>query len=261
MKHFLLSVISLLFIFGTAANAQCTMKNTAFQGGEHLTYNLYYNWQFVWVNAGTATMSVSNANYKGKSAYKGSLITRGNSRADKFFVMRDTLLCYAGQDLAPLYFRKGAKEGKRYTVDEVWYNYNGGNTSLTQHYRNKNGELRKKSASVSGCVVDMMSAFLRTRNLSTDGWQKGHTVNMKMADGDDISQTKLVYKGKTKVKADNKQTYECLELSFQELQKGKWKEIVKFFVTDDSRHIPIRLDLTLKFGSAKAYLTSMKGVK
>lgn len=244
-----------------AMNAQCTMKNTAFQGGEYLTYNLYYNWQFIWVNAGTATMSVSSSNYKGKPAYKGSLITRGNSRADKFFIMRDTLLCYTGQDLAPLYFRKGAKEGKRYTVDEVWYNYTGTGTSLSQHYLNKNGELRKKTVSISGCAVDMMSAFLRTRNMSTEGWQKGHTVSMKMADGDDINQTRLVFKGKTKVKADDKKNYDCLELSFQEQKDKKWKEIVRFFVTDDSRHIPIRLDLTLKFGSAKAYLTSMKGVK
>lgn len=260
MKRIFTTIITLLLL-ATSANAQCTMKNTAFQGGEYLTYNLYYNWQMVWVNAGTATMSVTSTSYKGKSAYKASLITRGNSKADKFFVMRDTLLCYTGQDLVPLYFRKGAKEGKRYTVDEVWYNYSGGNANLTQHYRNKRGELKKKSTSISGCVVDMMSAFLRTRNMSTAGWKQGQTVSMKMADGDDVEQTRLVYNGKTKVKADNKQTYDCLDLSFKEYEKGKWKEIVRFYVTDDSRHIPIRLDLSLKFGSAKAYLTSMKGVK
>lgn len=259
MKRILSAIISIM-LFATVANAQCTMKNTAFQGGEVLTYNLYYNWQFVWVNAGSATMSVSSATYKGKSAYKGSLITRGNSKADKFFVMRDTLLCYTGQDLTPMYFRKGAKEGQRYTVDEVWYNYGSG-TSISQKYRNKRGEVQSKNTGISGCAVDMMSAFLRTRNISTAGWQKGHTISMKMADGNDVKQTKLIYNGKTKVKADNKQTYDCLDISFKEQTKGKWKEIIRFYVTDDSRHIPIRLDLNLKFGSAKAYLTSMKGVK
>lgn len=250
-----------LWLMSAAANAQCTMKNTAFQGGEYLTYNLYYNWQFVWVKAGTATMAVSDATYKGKPAYKGSLITRGNSKADKFFVMRDTLLCYTAKDLSPLYFRKGAKEGKRYTVDEVWYDYSGGKTTLTQHYLDKRGDLKKKKVSVSECVVDMMSSFLRARNMNNAGWSKGHEVKFKMADGDDIDQTKLVYRGKTTVKADNDKKYNCLELSYCELEKGKWKEIVRFFVTDDDRHLPIRLDLNLKFGSAKAFLTSMKGVK
>ena len=260
MKRIFSAIISIL-LFATVANAQCTMKNTAFLGGEYLTYNLYYNWQFVWVKAGTATMAVSNATYKGKPSYKGSLITRGNSKADKFFVMRDTLLCHVGKDLAPLYFRKGAKEGKRYTVDEVWYDYSGGKANLTQHYLNRHGELKKKKTAVSDCVVDMMSSFLRARNMDASSWNKGHEEKFKMADGDDVDQTKLVYRGKTTVKADDGNKYNCLELSFCELEKGKWKEIVRFYVTDDSRHIPIRLDLTLKFGSAKAFLTSMKGVK
>lgn len=260
MKRIFSAIISIL-LFATAADAQCTMKNTAFKGGEHLTYNLYFNWQFVWVKAGTATMSVSETSYKGKSAYKGSLITRGNSKADKFFIMRDTLLCYTTKDLAPLYFRKGAKEGKRYTVDEVWYDYSGGKTTLTQHYLNKRGELKKKKTSVSECVVDMMSSFLRARNMNASNWNKGHAEIFKMADGNEVEQTKLVYRGKTTVKADNDKKYQCLELSYCEQEKGKWKEIVRFFVTDDENHIPVRLDLNLKFGSAKAYLTSLNGVK
>ncbi|MCF0208758.1 MAG: DUF3108 domain-containing protein [Bacteroidaceae bacterium] len=256
-----ITIILIFAICSVLAKAQCSMQNTAFQSGEYLTYNLYYNWKFIWIKAGTATMSVQNANYKGKQAYKSSLITKGNSKADKFFVMRDTLLCYTSQDLLPLYFRKGAKEGKRYTVDEVWYNYANGKISLTQHYLNKNGELHKKSNTSTECIVDMMSAVLRARNMNNDGWQKGHQVPMRMADGDDISQTKLVYRGKTTVKADDDIKYDCLELSFMEQDGKKWKEIIRFFVTDDDRHIPIRLDLNLKFGSAKAFLTSMKGVK
>ena len=36
-----------------------------------------------------------------------------------------TKIRYSGTDLAPMYFRKGAHEGKRYTVDEVFYSYSG----------------------------------------------------------------------------------------------------------------------------------------
>lgn len=241
--------------------AQCDIKNTAFKGGEYLTYNLYFNWKFVWVKVGTATMQTDKATYKGKSAYKGSLITRSNSKADKFFVMRDTLLCYTSESLAPLYFRKGAREGKRYTVDEVWYDYGGSGTTLTQHYRNKNGELRKKKVVVQDCVTDMMSMFLRARNMSNAGWKKGHEVKFRMADGDDIDNNKLVYRGKTTIKGDDDKKYNCLELSYMEYEDKKWKEIVRFFVTDDNNHVPVRLDMFLRFGSAKAFVTSMQGVQ
>ena len=46
-----------------------------------------------------------------------------------------------------------------------------------------------------------------------------------------------------------------------EKENGKYKEIVRFYVTDDANHVPVRLDMFLRFGSAKAFLVGMKGVK
>ena len=89
-----------------SVNAQCSFRNTAFKSGEFLSYNLYYNWKFVWVKVGTASMYTVQSRYNGKPAYRGSLTTRGNGRLDDFFLLRDTLLCYNSLDLEPLYFRK-----------------------------------------------------------------------------------------------------------------------------------------------------------
>ena len=55
--------------------------------------------------------------------------------------------------------------------------------------------------------------------------------------------------------------YRCLQLAYKELDDGKYKEIVRFFVTDDNNHVPVRLDMHLKFGSAKAFLVGARGVK
>lgn len=80
----LLFVAFLLFLSVGNAKAQCTFHNTAFKSGEFLAYNLYYNWKFVWVKAGTASMSTVQSKYKGHPAYRCSLITRGNSKVDDF---------------------------------------------------------------------------------------------------------------------------------------------------------------------------------
>ena len=40
-----------LFCLPVMVEAQCSYKNTAFKSGEFLSYNLYYNWKFVWVKA------------------------------------------------------------------------------------------------------------------------------------------------------------------------------------------------------------------
>ena len=67
--------------------------------------------------------------YKGIPAYRASLTTRGNGKLDDYFILRDTLLTYNSKQMEPLYFRKGAREGKRYTVDEIFYTYPNGKCS------------------------------------------------------------------------------------------------------------------------------------
>lgn len=110
-------------MIAVSTTAQCTFRNTAFSSGEYLTYNLYYNWKFIWVKAGTASWYTVSSTYKGIPAYRASLTTRGNGKLDDYFVLRDTLLTYNSKQMEPLYFRKGAREGKRYTVDEIFYTY------------------------------------------------------------------------------------------------------------------------------------------
>ncbi len=243
------------------AKAQCEFRNTAFKSGEFLMYNLYYNWQFVWVKAGTASMYTVESQYKGKPAFRASLTTRGNNKVDNFFVLRDTLLCYSSTKLEPLYYRKGAREGKRYTVDEVFYSYPQGRPHLKLHRQQTDGTHDWRTITPQNCVYDMMNIFLRARSFSSANWKKGHVVDFPMADGEDTQPARLRFNGTTKIKADNGRKYRCVELSYLELDNKKWKEIVRFYVTDDQNHIPVRLDMFLRFGSAKAFLTSMKGMR
>ena len=246
----------------STASAQCGITNTAFQSGEYLSYDLYFNWQFVWVKVGTASMSTVKSRYKGQDAYRSSLITRGNSKLDNVFVMRDTLLTYSTLDLAPLYHRKGAEEGDRYYVDELWYTYPNGQCHLRQHELTSSGKHNWKNTDPGKCVYDMMSIYLRARNFDAASLKKGQKITLPIANGHKLQDTWLIYQGKETIQMKNNSTkYRCLVMSFYEREDGESKEIIRFFVTDDANHIPVRLDMFLKFGSAKAYLTGMKGIR
>ncbi len=252
----------LMLLMGSVAKAQCTFENTAFGNNEFLSYNLYFNWKMVWVKVGTASFSTVKSTYEGKPAYRGSLITRGNSQMDKMFVMRDTLLCYNTSDLVPLYYRKGAREGQRYTVDEVFYSYPDGKCHVRQHRQHSKGTHSWEKHTHQECIYDMMSIFLRARSFNPKGWKKGHDVDFKIADGNGANPAKLRFVGKEKIKADNGKYYNCLKLAYMENEKDEgYKTIVDFYVTDDTNHVPVRLDMHLKFGSAKAFLVGMKGLR
>jgi len=263
----LTAIICVLFLKPQAASAQalsqCGIENKAFQAGEVLNYNLYFNWKFVWVKVGSATMQTTSEKFEGKNAFKTFLITRGNNKLDKFFVMRDTLLSYcSAQDLSPLYFRKGAREGKRYYVDELWYTYPNNHCHLRMHRIDADGEVHWKDKEYVDCIYDMMSIFLRARNFDASTMQKGDIIPMPISDAKSLSNSWLKYRGKETFKvSDTKEKFRCLVFSFIEHDNGKNHELVRFFVTDDINHIPVRLDLHLSFGSAKVFLKNYQGVR
>ena len=85
---------------------------------------------------------------------------------------------------------------------------------------------------------------------------------MPISNASKLSHSWLTYRGKENFKIDGtKEKFRCLVFSFWENENGKSRELIRFYVTDDQNHIPMRLDMYLNFGSAKAFLKSYKGVR
>ena len=255
--------LCLMSLMPMQASAQCGIENKAFGNGEFLTYDLYFNWKFVWIKVGSASMSTVTSTFRGKPAYRTSLTTRGNSKLDGVFVMRDTLLSYcSAADLSPLYFRKGALEGSRYYVDELWYSYPRNHSRLRMHRIDADGEQHWQEKEYSDCVYDMMSIFLRARNFDGSKLKEGDIIPMPISDARNLSNSWLTYRGKDTFKVDGTgEKFRCLVFSFYEREDGKNHELIRFYITDDTNHIPVRLDMFLSFGSAKVFLKGYKGVR
>ena len=258
-----ITLLALLLFAASGASAQCPLENTAFSSGEYLSYNLYFNWKFVWVKVGTASLSTVTTKYQGKSAYRTSLITRSNGKLDKMYAIRDTLTGYVTPTLSPIYFRKGAREGDRYTVDEVWYSYPNGKCHVKMHRKRHDNTHNRSEKTIDECVYDMLNIFTRARSYDNSNWKKGHTVKFNVADGNGVTTAILKFEGKENVTGEDGVKYRCLKLTYSEWnnKKNKYKHYGSFFVTDDPNHVPIRLDIVLNVGNAKAYVATMKGLK
>lgn len=258
MKKIIFIVLCGWFTIVTAG-AQCAAKNDAIQSGEQLIYDLKFNWKFIWVDAGQAKMDMQAITYNGKPSFRSNLISVSNSKVDFFFKMRDTLTCITTNRLEPLYFRKGAEEGDRYTVDEAWFSYKNDKCIVDQRRLHRGRDTVKSREERDECVYDMLSILMQARSFDPTQYSVGEKILFPMATGRQIEEQTLIFRGKRNFKAENGTRYRCLVFSLVEYKKGKEKEVITFYVTDDKNHLPVRLDLYLNFGSAKAFLKDIKG--
>ena len=258
----LLLTCALFMLSISQAQAQCTHENKAFQAGEALTYDLYFNWKFIWVKAVTANYTVKKTTYKGQESLRTDLLFQGSKRLNAVFPMKDTLISQMTPELVPLYFRKGALEGKRYTVDEVWYSYPNGKSHVDQHFLTHEGELLKTQHETDECNYDMLSILNVARSFDPTNYKVGQRIHFPMATGKRVEEQTLVYKGKEVFEANDDVKYRCLVFSLLDYDvKDKDKEMLRFYVTDDQNHLPVRIDFYLRFGTAKAFYKNGKGLK
>lgn len=234
------------------------MTNTAFSSGEEVAYDLYFDWGIIWKKVGYASMKTEFT--KSKAAYDISLLAVTNKTADKLFKMRDTLTCRLSETLEPLYYRKAAEEGSRYSVDEAWYSYQDGVAHVNQVRKRPDRDPVETSHSDKRCIYDMLSIIAVARNFDLSSLQKGHKTVLPMATGRRIEDLTLTFLGNEKIKAKDGNAYRCKGFSIITKDKdGDDEEMLRFYVTDDKNHLPVRIDFNMKIGSAKAFLKRVSG--
>lgn len=258
-----LAGVLLLLLSIPSVQAQCTAENKAFNPGEKIIYDLYYNWAFLWKKVGHASLTTTAATYDNQPAYRFDLLCVTGKSLDRIFRMRDTLTCYVTPELEPIYFAKAAEEGKRHTLDEAWFSYSDGLAHVKQRrtwYKPADRETQEMTYEDSRCIFDMLSILSQARSYDPSDYAEGQKINFPMATGRRVEEQTLIYRGKKEIEANNDVTYRCLVFSFVEYnKKGKEEEVITFYVSDDDNHLPIRLDMFLNIGSAKAFLKSVEG--
>lgn len=240
--------------------AQCKVRNTAFAAGESVKYDLYYDLGLIWKKVGFASLTTRNSTSQ-KDAYDLELMAVGNKTADAIFRLRDTLSCRISTDLVPLYYKKAAEEGKRYTIDQAWYTYNNGVTNVRQKRIRPGKDDIDTSASDSRCIYDMLSIIARARNFDMSAFEKSPGIKLPLATGRKVEEVTLTYLGKEEIKGKDGRKYRCLGFSIvtHDDKDDEDEEILRFHVTDDGNHLPVKINFSLKIGAAVAYLKSYEG--
>ena len=220
-------------------------------------FNLYLGLGPVKLSAGTAHLYDTEVIYNGRDAIRTAMEMSTNSTADKVFALRDTIESYNTKDGESIYFRKTVNEGSKHNLETAHFSKD--KDRYIVNLTTWNMVTRQRTSHTtewrSTRIFDLMSMIAYTQSIDTSDSKPGRTETLPMVNGNMVVQQYLVYTGNKKIKADNGRTYECMVISIRDYKEGKERETVKAYVTNDSKHTPVQLDIILGTGtSIKAVL-------
>ena len=225
---------------------------------ESLKYNVYYQWGIIWKMAGEATLTSRESTYKSQKAINIQMAAKTTPFFDNFQRVRDTLMAVTSADIQPLYYTKITHEGDYYYKEDATYNYTSTKTNIRARGFKKAGMVSDTTLTYgkTGTVYDMLSVFHYLRNIDPAKLQPNTVTPLVIISGNQFFNIKVIYNGETAIKTPNDKTYNTLKCSivFEYLKNNKIeKEVMEFWMSKDSRHIPIMFSVKLPLGSIKAY--------
>lgn len=248
MKKFILFISTWLSIFQLTAEAQ----SPAFQAGEKITYSVFYNVIGLYINAGTATFTTFQEKYNNNDVFH--VIGEGstNSKYDWIFKVRDRYESYFDTDnLKPVKFIRNINEGGYKKYEEVTFN-DKANIAIT------NVGVFK----VPDQIQDVISSLYYARNLNYNQYKPGDKIPFNMFLDNQVYNMYIRYLGKEKVKTKFG-TFAAIKLKPLLLKGHTFNggENMTIWITDDSNHIPVRVESPITVGSVKVDLMHYRLLK
>lgn len=241
----------------------CNLKNGIFDTGEHLSYNVYYNWTAVWMNAGKVDFNIQDGNVNGKDAFH--IVSEGRTarKFDWFYKVRDRYETYMDKEtLRPLRFVRNIREGD-FRLQHL-YTFYPEKDEVYIHYHRSQGKTRleNKTVDIPACTHDLVSAVYYTRCIDYDSMVAGDIFEIDMFLDGEMWPVHARYMGKEILKTDIGK-FRCVKFAPLLLQGEYFEggEDMMVWATDDENRLPIYIESPLVVGKVKAYLEDFSGLQ
>ncbi|MDQ7010519.1 MAG: DUF3108 domain-containing protein [Mariprofundaceae bacterium] len=210
--------------------------------GEQLVFSV--GWEFI--NAGTATM---NIRARPDGGYQLHTFARSNRFFDLFKKVRDTIIsegiCRHGR-MQSTVFDIEQHEHKYHADKKTRFLWQKNQEAYTQH---NNTEIYDVPAG----HLNVLDAFLSVRNMKL---VKGKVIKIPVFDSRKTYEIHVYVLGREKLRAPWGGFVDCLVVEPKLLTGGIFssKGKIKLWLTDDARHIPLKMTAKIKFGRIIARL-------
>ena len=253
MKKFLVIIIATFsWMKLTAGDDFCGIRNSAFNPGELITYNVFYNVAGIYVNAGTASFSLTLDKINNVPCYHVIGEGRSNSSYDWIFKVRDKYETYFDTtNLQPMKFIRNVDEGGYKKNENITFNQET-NTAITTA-----GVFK-----VPNCVQDVLSSVYYARNIDFSKFKVDDKIPFDMFLDNEVYHLYIRYLGKETVKTKYGKfravKFKPLLVKGTIFQGG---EKMTVWVSDDANHLPLRVESPIIVGSIKIDMMQYRNLR
>ncbi len=261
-KFLLLLIFTINFNLLAAQTNGCAVSNIPFKNGEYVTYGAFYNWGFIWVNAGDVYFRVSDTTYLGKSAIHYKSEGWSLKQYDWFFKVRDRFEAIAHpSSLQPYWFERDTHEGGFETYNRYVFNYDKKEIDIIS--RTSKRPFKKEAKPIRSCVFDVLSAIYYCRTITFEGLKKGDKIPLLMAIDNEVFDLYLRYLGREILTTRDGKKYRTIKFSAMLVEGTIFSggEDMFVWVTDDQNKVPLLIEAKILVGSVKAVLTGTENLK
>ena len=236
----------------TAGDDFCGVRNNSFHAGESLSLIVFYNALGIYINAGTANITVNSERLFNKPVFHIVGTGSTNSKYDWIFKVRDRYETYIDTvTLQPYKFIRSISEGGYKKYENITFNQTA-NTAITTQ-----GVFK-----VPNCINDVVGAVYYARNIDFNKYKPGDRIPFFMFLDNEVYNMYIRYEGKQTVKT---RYGKFRAIKFKPLLlKGtifEGGEKMTVYVSDDANKIPLRIESPLLVGSVKVDMMSYDNLR
>jgi hypothetical protein len=234
--------------------------NSTFQGGERLTYRIYYNWNFVWLAAGEVTFKVFD---EGKQ-YHFQAYGETYDSYEWFYKAKHVHNSWADKtSLLPNYSEREIQEGDRKNFEKIKFDQE--SLKMTVWRAKEKGDAETKTEhTVKTQVHDILSSMYFLRTIDFSKRAKGADEPFRIFMDKEEFPLKMRYLGpESRKKVRGMGRFNTLKFEPQVIVGDVFKDSEKMtvWVSDDENRIPVLIETPVSVGSVKIVLKSYSGLK
>lgn len=250
------------FLFFHAFQGSAQKNSYPLVPGEAALYGAYFNWHFIWINAGDVLFKSDTIRYEQQKVWHLRAVGKTFKAYDILYTVRDTfesILTYPGFD--PLWFRRAVNHGQGHSVH--LYTFFPKEGKIISRIQRDRGNPVTSQLSWSKGVYDLLGSAYHFRGYEFEKMKKGQRVNFRVVVDNTSEELYFRYLGIERVKTRSGREFLCHKVSVWLLEGDFFPEgeHMKVWFTADQNRLPVMVETKIVVGSVKALLINEQNLK